>query len=154
MTKSLKKIKNSKLRSKIINTLMISGKKKTGEKILLKFVKLAQKSTNKNFKRLFQLALVNSTPTFKINEQVVKKGKRKATRNIPAFITSDSLRITTALKSIKNVVSKNRNSTSFYESLVKEILAAASLKSQIIDKKNELQKQVLINKRYLSKFRW
>ena len=154
MTKLLKKNKNFELKSKIVNTLMINGKKKTSEKILLKSVKLVQKSTNKNFKSLLTLSLINSAPAFKINEQVVKKGKRKAVRNIPAFIMSDYLRITNALKSTKNLVFSNRNSTSFYEAFVKEILASASLKSQIIDRKNELQKQVLINRRYLSKFRW
>ena len=76
MIKSLKSNKTFDLKTKIVNTLMISGKKKTGEKVLLKFAKLLQKSTNKNFKSLVQLAIVNSTPTFKLNEQILKKGKR------------------------------------------------------------------------------
>lgn len=154
MIKSLKTSKSFNLKTKIINTLMISGKKNTGEKILLKFAKRLQKSSDKNFKNLVQLAIINSTPTFKLNEQIVKKGKRKAVRSTPSFIVNDSLRIITALKSIKNVVGKNKSSTQFYERFVDEILASASLKSQSVDKKNELQKQILINKRYLSKFRW
>nr|YP_009485523.1 ribosomal protein S7 [Nitzschia alba]AVR57587.1 ribosomal protein S7 [Nitzschia alba] len=133
---------------------MISGKKNTGEKILLKFAKRLQKSSDKNFKNLVQLAIINSTPTFKLNEQIVKKGKRKAIRSTPSFIVSDSLRIITSLKFIKNVVAKNKSSNEFYRSFVDEILASASSKSQSVDKKNELQKQILINKRYLSKFRW
>lgn len=154
MIKSLKGNKTFDLKSKIINTLMISGKKKTGEKILLKFAKLLQKSSNKNFKNLVQLAIINSTPTFKLNEQVVKKGKRKSVRSTPSFITSDSLRIMASLKFIVNAVSKNKTSTHFYENLVNEVLASSAVKSQAVDKKNELQKQILINKRYLSKFRW
>jgi len=154
MIKSLKGNKTFNLKAKIINTLMISGKKKTGEKILLKFAKLLQKSSNKNFKNLVQLAIINSTPTFKLNEQVVKKGKRKSVRSTPSFITSDSLRIMASLKLIINAVNKNKTSTSFYETLVNEVLASSEAKSQAVDKKNELQKQILINKRYLSKFRW
>jgi ribosomal protein S7 len=154
MIKSIKNNKTVDLKAKIVNSLMVSGEKKTGEKILLKFVKLLQKSMNKNFKSLIQLAIISSTPTFKLNEQVIKKGKRKATKSTPSFIPNDSLRVSLSLKFIKNVASKNKGSIYFYESLVKEILASANLKSQSVDKKNELQNQILMNKRYLSKFRW
>jgi len=154
MIKSIKRGKAFDLKTKVINTLMLQGKKKTGEKILLKFAKRLQKSSDKNFKHLFQLAIINSTPTFKLNEQIVKKGKRKAVRITPSFIANDSLRIMTSLKFIKTTVSKNKKSIQFYESLSEEILASAVLKSQAVDKKNDLQKQILINKRYLSKFRW
>ena len=154
MIKLLKKNEKTNLKTKIINSLMINGEKKTGEKILVKFLKNLQKSTNKNYKSLIQLAIINSTPTFKLNEQVVKKGKRKSIKSTPSFILNDSLRITTSLKSMKKIISKNNNSNHFYISLVKEILASTQLKSSVVDKKNELQKQVLLNKRYLSKFRW
>ena len=97
MIKSLaKNSKNLSLKTKIINTLMISGKKTTGEKILLKFAKTLQKSTKKNFKNLVQLAIINATPAFKTNEQVVKKGKREAIRSTLILITSASLRVITA----------------------------------------------------------
>lgn len=154
MIKAVKNIKTFDLKTKIINIIMISGKKKTGEKILLKFAKKLQKSNNKHFKKLVQLAVINSTPTFKLNEQVVKKGKRKAVRSNPSFIMTDSLRIMTSLKSIKQAVTKSKNSNQFYETLVNEILLASSFKGQSVDKKTELQKQILTNKRYLSKFRW
>jgi ribosomal protein S7 len=154
MIKSIKDNKAVDLKTKIVNSLMISGRKETGEKILLKFVKLLQKSANKNFKSLIQLAIISSTPTFKLNEQVMKKGKRKATKSTPSFIPNDSFRVKSSLKIIRTVASKNKGSTYFYESLVKEILASANLKSQSVDKKNELQNQILTNKRYLSKFRW
>lgn len=154
MIKLLKKKKTFNLRTKMINTLMLRGKKNTSEKILLQFAKRVQKSSTKNFKTLVQLAIINSTPTFKLNEQIVKKGKRKTIRSTPSFITSDSLRVMTSLKFIKSTVLKNKKSTKFYESFAYEMLAATSLKSQVVDKKNELQKQVLLNKRYLSKFRW
>jgi ribosomal protein S7 len=133
---------------------MKSGKKNTGEKILLKFAKKLQKSSNKHFKNLVQAAIVNSTPTFKINEQIVKKGKRKAIRNTPSFIASDSLRVMNALKLFKRVVEKNKNSSQFYEAFVNEVLSASSSKGQSVDRKNDLQKQVVANKRYLSNFRW
>ena len=133
---------------------MISGKKNTGEKVLLKFAKKLQKSSNKNFKKLLQIAIINSTATFKLNKQVVKKGKRKAVKSAPSFITSDSLRIATSLKLLKQSVEKNKGSKQFYESFVNEVLLASSFKGQSVERKIELQKQILVNKRYLSQFRW
>jgi ribosomal protein S7 len=151
------KLKNNKsivLKNKIINVCMKKGKKHTGEKILLKFSKLLQKSTKKNFQNLVQLAIINSTPAFKLNNQAMSKGKRKSTKAIPSFIVKDSLRIMTALKFIIRIAYKDKGLINFYKSLVKEILASSSLKSQSIEQKNKLQTQVLLNKRYLSKFRW
>jgi small subunit ribosomal protein S7 len=154
MIKLLKNAKMFTLETKIVNTLMLSGKKSTGEKILLKFSKKLQKLNNKHFKKLVQIAIINSTSTFKLNEQIVKKGKRKAVRHIPSFITTDSLRIMISLKLIKRSAAKNKNSNQLYESLVNEILMASSLKGQSVEKKTELQKQILANKRYLANFRW
>lgn len=150
----MKSAKSMFLKAKIVNSLMKNGKKKTGEKVLLKSLKLLQKSTTKNSKDLIQLAIINSTSTFKLNEQVVKKGKRKVTKRTPSFILNDSLRIMTSLKSIKRVVSKTQGSEFFYSKLAKEILASSQFQGQVIETKNELQKQILLNKRYLSKFRW
>lgn len=154
MIKSVKSAKIFTLKTKIVNTLMLSGKKNTGEKILLKFSKKLQKLSNKHAKKLVQLAIINSTSTFKLNEQIVKKGKRKAVRHIPSFITTDSLRIMISLKSIKRSATKTKTSNQFYENFVNEILMASSLKGHSVEKKTELQKQILANKRYLANFRW
>lgn len=155
MIKQLEKNNTSHfLRNKIVSALMKSGKKKTGEKIVTQLLKSLQKSTDKDFKVVLQSAIINSASTFKLNEQSIKKGKRKATKYIPSFIISDSLRIVTTLKLVKKVSMQNRSSNNFYQSLMTEVLAASKLKGQSVDKKNELQKQILINKRYLSKFRW
>lgn len=152
--KKLKKKKAVILKDKIVNILMKNGKKHSGEKILLKSSKLLQKSSKKNFKNLVQLAIINTTSVFKLNEQVMKKGKRKSKKIIPSFIVKDSLRIMTALKYIKTTVSKTKSSTNFYKDLGKEILASSSLKSNSIEQRTKLQTQILLNKRYLSKFKW
>ena len=154
MIKSLEKNKTLHLKSKIINTLMKSGKKTTGEKILLKSLKSLQKSTDKNFKILLHSAIINSASAFKVNEQAVKRGKRKAIKSIPSFIISDSLRVTTALKLLTKISTKNKSSDFLYKKLMTEILSSSALKGQSVDQKNEIQKQILVNKRYLSKFRW
>jgi len=150
----LRKKKAIVFKNKIVNVFMKNGKKHTGEKILLKSSKLLQKSSKKNFQNLVQLAIINTTSAFKLNEQVMKKGKRKSTKITPSFIIKDSLRIMTALKFIRNTVQKNKSSTNFYRNLANEILASSSLKSQSIEQKTKLQTQILLNKRYLSKFKW
>jgi len=150
----LRKKKVIVFKNKIVNVFMKNGKKHTGEKILLKSSKLLQKSSKKNFQNLVQLAIINTTSAFKLNEQVMKKGKRKSKKVTPLFIVKDSLRIMTALKFIRSTVQKNKSSTNFYRNLANEILASSSLKSQSIEQKTKLQTQILLNKRYLSKFKW
>ena len=154
MIKLLKKNKKFHLQHKIINILMKNGKKNTGEKILFKSVKFLQKSTTKKSVAVIQTAIINSTLTFKVNEQLIKKGKRKITKIIPSFLMSDSLRVTAALKLIKKISSKNKSANYFYQSLLTEFLSTAGLNSQTINQKIEIQKQILLNKRYLTKFRW
>lgn len=154
MIKSNKNMKIFNLKAKIINVLMLSGKKSTGEKILLKSAKKLQKLTNKHFKTLIQMAIINSTSTFKLNEQIVKKGKRKSVRSVPSFVATDQFRVMLSLKLIKNASVKGKGSNEFYESLANEILQASSLKGQSINTKTDLQKQILANKRYLAKFYW
>ena len=133
---------------------MKNGNKKTVEKFLLKSLKLLQKSSFKQHTNLIQLAVLNSTPTFKLNKQSVKRGKRKSKKDVPAFIKTDSLRTTLSIKCLKNASIKRQNVTGFAKNFSQEILDASELKGQSIEKKNELQKQILINKRYLFKFRW
>lgn len=142
------------LKTQIVNSFMQNGKKHTGEKILLKLSKSLQKSTRKNFRSLVQLAIINLAPAFKLNEQTMKKGKRKSKKIIPSFILKDSLRVMNALKSIRHIVQKDKTSKSFYLRLSKEVLETSSLRGAAADQKVRLQNQVLLNKRYLSKFRW
>jgi ribosomal protein S7 len=154
MIKSVYNAKIFSLKTKIINVIMVSGKKTTAEKVLLNFAKKLQKLSDKNFKKLVQLAIINSTPIFKLNEQIVKKGKRKAIKNSPSFITADAPRVMFSLKSIKYAVIKSKNSNQSYAKLANEILLASDLKGHSVDRKTEMQKRILLNKRYLSKFHW
>ena len=142
------------LKTKIINIIMISGRKTTAEKILLNFVKKLQKSSNKYFKTLVQLAILNITPTFKLKEQIVKKGKRKAIKNSSSFIIANATRVLLSLKLIKHVGIKSKKFNQCYTKLTKEFLLASNLKGDSVDKKTEMQKRILLNKRYLSKFHW
>jgi len=134
------------LKNKIVNVFMKNGNKYISEKMLLKSLKLVQKSSKKNFEYLIKLAVINTTSTFKLNEQVIKKGKRKSKKVIPLFIIKDSRRIMTSLKYFKIV---RGNSINSYKNLTKKILDFSFLKNQLEEKT-----KILLNKRYLSKFKW
>jgi ribosomal protein S7 len=142
------------VKNQIVNSFMKNGKKHVGEKILLKLSKSLQKLTQKNFQTVIQLAIINITPAFKLNEQIMKKGKRKSKKMILSFVMKDSLRIMTALKSIKNVAQKDKNSSSFFRKLSEKVLDTSVLKGSSIEQNPKLQNQILLHKRYLAKFRW
>lgn len=154
MIKSIKNIQTISLKTKLINILMISGKKISAEKLLLNFVKKIQKSSKKYFQKLIQLAIIYLTPTFKLNESIIKKGKRKAINNSFSFIRSDVFRVQISFKSIRDFLVSNKKSNQSYIKLVEEVLLASNLKGNSVDKKTELQNRILVNKRYLSKFHW
>lgn len=147
----LKKKNEITLKKKITNIIMKNGEKHTGEKILLKSSKLLQKLSKKKFKDLIQFSVINTTSAFKLNEQVIKKGKRKSKKITPSFIIKDYFRAITGVKYIKIAIEKGEN---FHKSFAKEILASSLLKSQSIEQKTKLQTKILLNKRYLSKFKW
>ena len=151
---NLKKNNSMVVKNQIVNSFMKNGKKHTGEKILLKLSKSLQKSTQKNFQTIIQIAIINLTPAFKLNEQTMKKGKRKSKKMILSFIVKDSLRVMNALKFIKDVAQKDKSSGSFSKRFSKEVLGASALKNASIEQKTKLQNQILLNKRYLAKFRW
>lgn len=150
----LKKENSHILKNQIINTVMKSGKKRTSEKVLLTFSKSIQKSTKKNIKSLVQLAVVNSSSAFKLNEQIMKKGKRKSKTIIPSFVIKDSRRIMMSIKVIKEVALKDRSSSYFYKNFAKEVRDASFGNGRSVEERTKLQNNVLLNKRYLAKFRW
>ena len=64
------------IQNKLTNYIMQDGEKQISEKLLLKSYKLVQKAQKKkNFKEIFKLALVNSSPFFYI-KQIQRKKKK------------------------------------------------------------------------------
>ena len=148
-------MKNRKIeiKNKIINHLMLDGKKKTGEKILLKSFKELQKYSKKQSKKLIKLAIIFSTPIFKVHKITNKKRKKKNVKEIPTIITAKRARISLAIKFILNTL-KNKKSNYFYTEFNKEILLNVKNEGSAIQIKNEVQKQVLLKKHFFSYYRW
>jgi len=85
----------NKLKTKFLNHLLRNGNKKTCEGVLLKCFKNLQKSSNKSHKKIFKLAVINSTPVFRLivlkNKKTRKKNRKS--KEIPKLITKNSERI-------------------------------------------------------------
>ena len=145
---------NINLKQKIINSMMKNGEKKTIEKILKKSLKLIQKYDKKNHLNILKHSIINSTPIFKINVQSKKRGKRKVKKEIPTFINKNILRIVASFNFLSENALKNKDLNCFYQKITKEIIDSSLQKSRSIEQKNEIQKQVLLQKRYLLNFRW
>ena len=88
------------VKDKLINVLMISGQKKTSEKIVLKSLKSLQRSNKKESKKLVQQTITDLSLVFKTKNQVTKRGKKKIIKNMNTFLNNDDIRIMSALKLI------------------------------------------------------
>ena len=141
------------IKNKIINHLTINGKKNKGEKILLKAFKELQESSNKQSKELIKFAIILSTPIFKLHKISQKKRKKKKTREIPSFIPKENPRVSAAIKFILKAI-REKKAKKFYDKLKNEVLFNAQFKGNAMQIKNELQKQILLKKRYFLYFRW
>ena len=146
----IKTDKNIEIKNKLINHLIVNGEKNKSEKIVWKSIKTLQRVSKKSSKKLLQLALISSTPVFKINIITQKKRKKKKQKSkiIPAFIPTKTSRISFAIKFIVATV-KNKKST-----LSEEILFSSKGKGTAIETKKETQKQVFLNRHLFKYYRW
>jgi ribosomal protein S7 len=142
------------LKNKLINHIMINGNKKTSEKILLKSFKKLQKDSQKQSKKIFQLAIINSTPIFKLHIHKLKKKKKKRIKEIPVFIANKYNRISLAIKLMLSKISETKQLNQFFNDFKKEILITSQQKGTVIESKNNLQKQVLLKKHFFAFYRW
>lgn len=145
-----KKKKYVEIKNKLINYLVVNGKKNKSEKIIWTSIKTLQTISKKSSKKLLQLALVSSTPIFKINTITKKKRKKKKQKSkiIPAFISNKTSRVSFAIKFIIKTV-KNKKNT-----LTEEILLSSKGKSSAIETKKEIQKQAFLNRHLFKYYRW
>lgn len=139
--------------NKIINHLLVEGKKCTGEKILLKSFKDLQKNSKKQSKKILELAIVLASPTFKLHTLTKKKRKKKKGKEIPAFISKIKIRISLAVKNIM-ITAKKKNENSTYLNLKDELLVVAQGKGKTLELKQKDQEQILTKKHLLRYYRW
>lgn len=145
-----------KLKQKVLNHFMLNGKKQTSESALLKTSKLIQKSNKQQHVGIVKLAIINTTPAFRVIQLTNKKKKKKDTLNkeIPAFVPDYSFRSSWALKHLIIASKKKSISNIFSHRLKHEILLNAEYKGEAVNFKNELQKQALQKKKFFKYYRW
>ena len=148
------KKKKLKITHRIYNNSLNNGNKKTVEKNLLKSLKKLQRISRKNCLNILLLAIKNSTSALKINKQKMKKRKKNKIQEVPTFVKDNFLRLNLAIKHLIINSKKRSESTNFYNKFAKEALETAYLKSFSINKKAELQKQILLKKNLFFKYRW
>ena len=145
--------KKLEIKNRIYNTSLISGKKTTTEKNLLKSLKKLQKTSNKNHIKIIRIAIKNSAPTFKMDKQKLKRRKKKIFKERPAFLDTKESRINFAFKIIVKHSNIRTETSNFYKKFSHEILDSSILKSLSISNKAEAQKQIILKKKFL-KYRW
>ena len=143
-----------KIKSRLINHLTLNGKKETSEKNLLKSVKELQKNSNKCSNKIFQIAIIYSTPIFKLHKMKLRKRKKKRVREIPGFLQQRTTRISTALKFIIKNSKKSSKYFTYSKNLSNEILTFSKTKGENQMLKKESQKSVLAKKRFFKYYRW
>ena len=142
------------IKHRIYNTALLHGKKKTIEKNVLKCFKNLQKISKKNHIKIITIAIKNNAPTLKMNKQKLKRKKKKMYKDVPVFITNDAIRINLALKGIAEQSKTETEIFGFFRKLSFELLNSAALKSASTIKKVENQKQILLQKKTLIRYRW
>ena len=142
------------IKKKLLNHLTKNGEKKTSEKILSKSLKKLQKTSIKPTKEILQTALISSTPIFKIHiiENKKQRKKNRKIKKIPYFITNNIFRISLAIKFI--IKALQNKSKPFYNKFEAELLLISQQKGETLNIKKDLQKQVIINKKYFNFYKW
>lgn len=148
-------MKRFEIKTKMENHLMRNGEKKTSEKLLLQSLKELQKTSSKQTKNLIKLALTQTTPIFKLQKIENKKQRKKnrKIKEIPFFVLNYKTRFSLAIKFLLKVI-KKKKAKNFYTKLNQEILLNVKSEGEATVIKNNLQKQVLLNKRYFYFYKW
>jgi ribosomal protein S7 len=141
------KLKNN-IKLKLLNSLMLKGKKRTTEKLVLKSLKRFQKSNfKKDSKEFIKVSLLNSAPSVQI-KQIKKKRK---TIEFP-FLLNNDLKISYGLKSlIKN--SRIQRSQPFYKSFQLELVNSSNSQGTSVNNKKQIHENAFLKKKYAN-YRW
>ena len=142
-----------KIKKKLLKHILKNGKKPISEKILTKSFKSIQKQQNKSHSEIFKLAIINSTPMFRIIQLKNKRRKKKSVKEIPAFLSTYKYRTSWGLKYLTKI-STSKTDNIFSNQLKQEILYSAKDESSVITFKNELQNKTLKGRKYFRHYRW
>ena len=140
-------IYNSKLVTRLINKIMLDGKKGTAETILYNAFKKIEAKTQKPAMDVFATAINNIMP------EVELKAKRIGAANyqVPTEVSAER-RVTLGLRWLVNY-SRLRKKKSMEDKLCNEIIDAANGTGASIKKKEDTHKMAEANKAY-AHYKW
>ena len=140
-------IYNSKLVTRLINKIMLDGKKGTAQAILYNAFAIIEKKTEKPAMDVFATAIENIMP------QVELKAKRIGAANyqVPTEVSPER-KVTLGLRWLVNY-SRLRNEKTMEDRLANEIIDAANGVGASVKKREDTHKMAEANKAY-AHYRW
>ena len=140
-------IYNSKLVTKLINKIMLDGKKGTAQTILYDAFALIEKQTGQNPMEVFEKALGNVMPVLELKVRRVGG----ANYQVPVEVSADR-KLTLGLRWIVNYA-RLRHEKTMEQRLAHEILDAANGTGASVKRKEDTHKMAEANKAF-AHYRW
>ena len=140
-------IYNSKLVTRLINKIMLDGKKGVAQNILYNAFDIVEKKTGQQPMEVFEKALDNVMPELELKLRRVGG----ANYQVPVEV-SDERRLTLGLRWIVNYA-RLRNERTMEQKLAAEIIDAANGVGQSVKKKDDTHKMAEANKAF-AHYRW
>ena len=140
-------IYNSKLVTRLINKLMIDGKRGTSQKILYGAFDIVQERSGKDALEVFEAALSNVMPVLEVRARRVGG----ANYQVPVEVRTDR-RSTLGLRYLVNY-SRLRGEKTMEERLANEILDASNNTGASVKKREDIHKMAEANKAF-AHYRW
>ena len=138
---------NSVLVSKLINSIMLDGKKGVAQKVVYDAFSIIEEKTGKNGLEVFQQAMENVMPAVEVKSRRVGG----ATYQVPIEVRPNR-RQALGLRWLTNY-SRNRSENTMKERLAAEILDAANNTGSSVKKREDTHKMADANKAF-AHFRW
>ena len=138
---------NSKLVTKLVNRIMLDGKKGTAQKILYGAFEIVEKKTGEAALEVFGKALSNITPVVEL------KVRRIGGQNyqVPVEVSKER-KITLGLRWLVSY-SRNRGEKTMEQKLAAEIINAANGTGASVKKRDDTHRMAEANKAF-AHFRW
>ena len=140
-------IYNSKLVTKLINTIMIDGKKGVAQTILYDAFEMVKEKTNKEPMEVFEKALANIKPALEVKSRRVGG----ANYQVPVEVKADRSQAL-GLRWLVNYA-RLRNGHTMAENLANEIIDASNGIGASVKKKEDTHKMAEANKAF-AHYRW
>ena len=140
-------IYNSKLVTRLINKLMLDGKRGTAQTILYEAFKKIEAKTGKPAMEVFEVAIGNIMPALELKTRRVGA----ANVQVPVEVSAER-RVTLGLRWLVNYA-RLRNEKSMEDKLAAEIIDAANGTGASVKKREDIHKMAEANKAY-AHYRW